>query len=65
MQQKKKGLTIPDVSRMLLDHRVITSEQHRYILAHGEAQIERLRSYQQGGIPGGPSRLPISSPRPK
>ena len=49
MQQKKKGLTIPVVSRMLLDHRIITPEQHRYILAHGEAQIERLRSYQQGG----------------
>ena len=34
---------------MLLDHRVITPEQHHYIQAHGEAQTERLRGYQQGG----------------
>jgi general secretion pathway protein E len=49
MTHRKKSLATPEVARMLLDHRVITPEQHRYILAHGEAQAERLRSYQQGG----------------
>ena len=49
MHQKKKGLTILDVARMLLARGSITDNQRQYILSHGEAQAARLRNYQQGG----------------